>query len=103
MEDNLLSDEDYFFDENYFYAVGRRGGAGRSFRLVDIIELRRTSTQINNHYIWQVVVQLDSKGQSIFSFTHNYSLWNRNFYVFYQKIRELNPHAIKSKWSLWTM
>ncbi|MGF7026228.1 MULTISPECIES: hypothetical protein [Sphingobacterium] len=103
IEDNLLSDEDYFFDENYFYAVGRRGGAGRSFRLVDIIELRRTSTQINNHYIWQVVVQLDSKGQSIFSFTHNYSLWNRNFYVFYQKIRELNPHAIKSKWSLWTM
>ncbi len=37
IEDNLLSDEDYFFDENYFYAVGRRGGAGRSFRLVDII------------------------------------------------------------------
>ncbi|WP_341831864.1 hypothetical protein AACH28_00090 [Sphingobacterium thalpophilum] len=26
IEDNLLNDEDYFFDENYFYAVGGKAG-----------------------------------------------------------------------------
>lgn len=36
-------------------------------------------------------------------FAHNYRIWNKNFVLFYDKLKTINPHVVKSKWSLWRM
>jgi hypothetical protein len=103
LEDNLVSDEDLYFDDINFYAIDNKQQRKAVFPLTDIIELSRTSMAITNHNVWQVIIHGADKHKIVFKFTHNYTLWNKDFVKFYEKIAQINPAAIKSKWSLWKM
>ena len=101
LEKKMVSDVDLYFDDQYLYAFSREGKA--QFPLSAITELKRTSTIINNRPIWCVKVKSENDEEIAFNFTHNYTIWNKNFVVFYEKIKALNPAAIKSTWTLWRM
>lgn len=101
LEDNLVSDEDFYFDEANFYAINTKYNKKQVFPLADIVELSRTSVIITNHNIWQIILRTVDNNKIVFRFTHNYTIWNKSFLVFYRKIRQINPVAVKSKWSLW--
>ncbi|GAA4169765.1 MULTISPECIES: hypothetical protein [Sphingobacterium] len=103
LEDNLVSDEDFYFDDINFYAIDNKQQRKVVFPLTDIIELSKTSITITNHRVWQVIINGADNQKIVFKFTHNYTLWNKDFVKFYKKIAQINPAAIKSKWSLWTM
>lgn len=103
LEDNLVSDEDFYFDDINFYAIDNKQQRKAVFPLTDIIELSKTSITITNHRVWQVIINGVDNQKIVFKFTHNYTLWNKDFVKFYKKIAQINPAAIKSKWSLWTM
>lgn len=101
LENKFLSDDEFYFDDENFYAINKEFKKA-VFKLTDIAEISKTSLQINNRRIWQVKINDATTSQEItFKFAHNYTIWNTNFYHFYQKIRLINPDAIKSKWSLW--
>ena len=74
-----------------------------AFKLCDISEIKKTEIKLNNRYIWQVKIKQANDKKEIFKFAHNYTLWNKNFALFYKKVKKLNPQVLKSKWSLWTM
>lgn len=101
LEKKMVSADDFYFDDSYFYAVNKDGQHAK-FDLKDITELSKTSYQINNSRIWQVKISHQEE-EVVFSFTHNYSVWNRNFVTFYHKVKVANPSVIRSKWSLWSM
>ncbi|MCT2562497.1 hypothetical protein [Chryseobacterium herbae] len=101
LEKNIISDQEFYFDNENFYAVNSHQQTAK-FNLKDINEISKTSVQINNSRIWQV--KINNNGEEIvFKFAHNYTIWNKNFLEFYRKIEKLNPSAIQSKWSIWTM
>ena len=103
LEANLVSDEDFYFDDVNFYAIITKSSRKAVFPLTDIVELSKTSVIITNNHVWQVILQTKDNNKVVFRFTHNYTIWNMNFHVFYQKINQINPSAVKSKWSVWTM
>lgn len=100
-EKNLISDEDFYYDQDFFYAVSPSGSVSR-FPLTDIVELRGTGTQINNIRVWQVKV-IKGNGFLDYRFAHNFTIWNKNFLNFYKLVKQIRPDAIRSKWSLWRM
>lgn len=101
LEKKLLSDDEFYFDNENFYAINQDNKTAK-FNLKDITELSRTDISLNNRNIWQVKINSENK-DLVFKFAHNYTIWNKNFLDFYEKIKSLNPSAIKSKWSLWRM
>ena len=101
LEKKLLSDDEFYFDNENFYAINPENKTAK-FNLKDITELSRTAININNRTIWQVKIKTENR-ELVFKFAHNYTIWNKSFRDFYDKIKALNPSAIKSKWSLWRM
>jgi len=101
LEKKIISEDNFYFDNHFFYAVNKNNRTAK-FRLRDITELSKTSYQINNSRIWQVKIN-DEGDEVVFSFAHNYSVWNKNFLTFYHKLKEVNPSVIQSKWSVWSM
>ena len=102
LEKKFIADDEFYFDDTNFYAITKDSNK-TVFKLTDIIEISKTSIQINNSRIWQVKVKDENANEVIFKFAHNYTFWNKNFILFYEKVKRINPTAIKSKWSLWTM
>ena len=100
-ENKLINDEEFYFDAVHFYAI-TPDSKKAVFKLADIIELSKTSTIINNRHVWQVKIQYETDQEVIFKFTHNYTVWNKDFLLFYEEVKRINPEAIKSKWNLWT-
>lgn len=101
LEKGLVSSEDFYYDQSFFYAVDEAGN-GSKYPLTDIAELSGTGTQINNSRIWQVKISKGSETRE-YRFVHNFSIWNKNFLNFYNKVKQISPQAVKSKWSLWRM
>ncbi|UIR57705.1 hypothetical protein LZQ00_07755 [Sphingobacterium sp. SRCM116780] len=101
LEKKLLSPEDFYFDEDNFYAINTYGEKA-TFPLNDITELKGTAITITNRRIWQLKIA-SSNEEITFKFAPNYTIWNKNFLVFYNKIKLIKPEAVKSKWSLWRM
>lgn len=101
LEKKLLSDDEFYFDGENFYAINQENQAAK-FNLKNITELSRTDIIINNSSLWQVKID-DGNREFIFKFAHNYTIWNKSFLAFYEKVKTVNPSAIKSKWSLWRM
>lgn len=101
IEKRSISNEDFYFDQDYFYAVAPSGLFSK-YLLTDIAELSGTATQINNSRIWQIKI---NRGLDLteYRFAHNYTIWNKNFYHFYVRMKEIKPEAVKSDWSLWRM
>jgi len=102
LENKMVSEDEFFFDQENFYAVNQHSQKA-IYKLSDIIEVSKTSIQINNRSIWQVRIKQHNGEALVFKFAHNYTLWNKNFHLFYSKIAQINPSAIKSAWSMWTM
>lgn len=101
LEKKLISNLDFYFDDQYLYAANENNETAK-FPLDNVTEISRTSIRINNSQIWQVKIK-DDLEEKVFKFTHNFSLRNQNFVDFYDKIKVINPTAIKSKWNLWRM
>lgn len=101
LEKSMVSDNEFYFDNDNFYAINNDNQSVK-FSLKDITEISKTAFQINNNRIWQVKIN-NEHGEVIFKFAHNYTIWNKNFLTFYEKVKKLNPSVIKSKWSIWTM
>ena len=101
LEKGLVSDNEFYFDENNFYAFNNRGERAE-FPLQAIVELSGTSVIISNRRIWMVKVATNN-GIIEFKFGPNFTLWNKSFEVFYNKIKMIKPEAVKSNWSLWRM
>lgn len=101
LEKKLVSDDEFYFDNENFYAINQEKRMAK-FNLKDITELSRTAFNINNRNIWQVKIKSENK-ELVFKFAHNYTIWNKSFLDFYDRITTVNPSAIKSKWSLWRM
>lgn len=102
LEKNFLSDEEFYFDNDHFYAIDNNQQK-QIFKLTDITEIKKTYFQINYRRIWQVKIKQDEDREIIFKFAHNYTFWNKNFPLFYKKIKSINPKAVKTKWNLWSM
>jgi len=101
LEKRLVNNQDLYYDERFFYAVDKPGTVLR-YPLADITELSRTSIQINNSRIWQVKIAIGSEIME-YRFTHNFSIWNKNFLYFYNRLKQIKPQAIQSEWSLWRL
>ena len=101
-EAKWVSEDELYYDEENFYAINRENQKA-IFKLTDIIELKRTSNIIRNAKIWQLKIKDKDNKEITFNFTHNYRIWNNNFPLFYNKLKEINPNKVKSKWSLWSM
>lgn len=101
LEKKIISDHEFYFDHENFYAINANHQTAK-FNLKDISEISKTSIQINNSRIWQVKINNNNE-EVVFKFAHNYTIWNKNFLEFYRKIEKLNPSAIQSKWSIWSM
>lgn len=99
LEKNFVSKDEFYFDEKNFYAINKEKQKA-SFKLTDIIELKRTSNKMNNRYVWEVSIQEENNKELSFLFTNNYTIRNKDFHLFYKKIESINPNAVKSKWSL---
>ncbi len=103
LERKVISNSDFYFDNENFYAINEKENTKTVFKLAEIIELSKTSIKINNRRIWQVKVNQVNGKEITFRFAHNYTIWNNNFHLFYKKVKSINPSAIKSKWNLWTI
>ncbi|RWW96717.1 hypothetical protein [Flavobacterium cerinum] len=90
LEKGLISDDEFYFDDENFYAVNKEFQKA-IFKLSDITEISKTSIQINNGRLWQVKIKQGTADEITFKFAHNYTIWNKNFYHFYEKIKLINP------------
>ena len=101
-ESKLVSDDQLYFDQENFYAINK-GNQKAVYKLTDITELSRTSINIRNQTLWQLKIKVKNDNEITIRFAHNYSVWNKNFVLFYDKLKTINPNVVKSKWSLWRM
>lgn len=101
LENKIISDDDLYFDEENLYVINKLSQKA-SFKLSEITELSKTSVRINNSPIWQIKIK-QSETDITFKFAHNYTLWNKNFVLFHEKLIQINPEIVKSKWSFWRM
>lgn len=87
---------DYYFDENFFYAIASPT-LYQKYPLAEITEVIRTRyTAIGRAVLWKVVL-----GNEIeFLFRHNYRFWNRNFPDFLKLVKVANPAANTTTFSL---
>lgn len=102
IEKNFINDEELYFDDGYLYAVNKMGQCA-VFDLKNITDLRRTSIQISNRPVWQIIIVEDNGSIVNFKFLHNYTIWNKDFADFHARVRHINPKSVKSQWSLWRM
>ncbi len=102
LERGVVSEDELYFDEEYLYA-SRGEGQVASHRLSDITSLSMTDVVLNNRRIWEIRVRQDDGGEVVLRFAHNFTLWNWNFRHFYGRMKELNPGAVRTEWSIWSM
>lgn len=102
LENKFVSADEFYFDDTNFYAISKDSKKA-IFKLTDIIELGKSSIKIGNRRIWQVKIKDVNDKEVTFNFAHNYSVWNKNFPLFHQKLKNINPAVVKTKWSLWSM
>ena len=101
-ESKLVSDDQLYFDQENLYAINK-GNQKAVYKLTDITELSRTSINIRNQTLWQLKIKVKNDNEITIRFAHNYRVWNKNFVLFYDKLKTINPNVVKSKWSLWRM
>lgn len=94
LEKRLLEDQDYYFDTNYFYSVNK-GVKTIKIPLTEISEVSKTNTAINRRTIWQLKATHRNQ-QVVFKFTDNYTLINKNFKLFLDQLKTINPNVVKA-------
>ena len=101
LKGRFISDESFYFDdENLYITAKNRKAVKVSFS--QIAELKKTSININKIRIWQISVGIEG-AEAMFRFANNYTIWNKNFKEFYDKLSNKNSIAVKTKWSYWNL
>jgi hypothetical protein len=90
MVDGKEGREHYFFDAASFYL--RSGPVPTAVPLSQITSVTRTSDRIYGRYVWQVCFSKAS-GRNCVTFTNNLTLFNRDFLLFLEAVRKVNPLA----------
>ena len=101
LEGRFISDESFYFDDNNLYISAKNRKAVK-VPFEQITELKKTSMSINKIRIWQISVGIEG-AEAMFRFANNYTIWNKNFKEFYDKLSNKNSIAVKTKWSYWNL
>ena len=101
MEGRFISDESFYFDNNNLYIIAKNRKAVK-VPFTQIAELKKTAININKIRIWQIIIRKEEV-ETLFRFAHNYTIWNKNFKEFYDKLSNKNSIAVKTKWSYWNL
>ena len=100
LENKLISDNEFYFDDEHLYAINKNFQKA-VFKLTDISELSKTTIEINNRRLWQVKIKPENESEITFKFAHNYTIWNKNFVLFHEKMMLINSAVVKTKWNVW--
>ena len=101
LEGRFISDESFYFDDNNLYIIAKNRKAVK-VPFTQIAELKKTAININKIRIWQISVRIEG-AEAMFRFANNYTIWNKNFKEFYDKLSNKNSIAVKTKWSYWNL
>lgn len=102
IENKIISDENLFYNNDELVAINKQYEKA-VFKLTEITELSKTGTQINNRRIWQIRINRENEPEVIFKFTHNYTILNKSFPEFIERMNQVNPKAVKTKFNLFSM
>ena len=101
LEKKFISNDTLYFDEENLYAIDNNQQKA-IFPLTTIILLKKVPIEINNRKLWQI--KLIYNGEEIeFRFAPNYSIWSDNFKQFYNKIMQINPEVVQTKWNIFAL
>ena len=89
LEGRFISDESFYFDDDNLYIIAKNRKAVK-VSFTQIAELKRTSININKIRIWQISVGIEG-AEAMFRFANNYTIWNKNFKEFYDKLSNKIP------------
>ena len=101
LEGRFISDEKFYFDDENLYIIAKNRKTVK-VPFEQITELKKTSMNINKIRIWQISVGIEG-AEAMFRFANNYTIWNKNFKEFYDKLSNKNSIAVKTKWSYWNL
>ena len=101
LEGRFISDESFYFDDENLYIIAKNRKIVK-VPFEQITELKKTSMNINKIRIWQISVGIEG-AEAMFRFANNYTIWNKNFKEFYDKLSNKNSIAVKTKWSYWNL
>lgn len=89
LEGRFISDESFYFDDDNLYIIAKNRKAVK-VPFEQITELKKTSMSINKIRIWQISVGIEG-AEAMFRFANNYTIWNKNFKEFYDKLSNKIP------------
>ena len=95
---SLVSPEDVYFDESNVYLTSKDSQI-KAFPFSSLVSIKKTSKRYNNRYILEMHIKHDETEYYI-DFLSNYSIWNKNFYEFYNIIEEYDPNIFTVKWNI---
>ena len=89
LEGRFISDESFYFDDDNLYIIAKNRKAVK-VPFEQITEIKKTSMSINKIRIWQISVRIEG-AEALFRFANNYTIWNKNFKEFYDKLSNKIP------------
>ncbi len=89
LEGRFISDESFYFDDDNLYIIAKNRKAVK-VPFEQITEIKKTSMSINKIRIWQISVGIEG-AEAMFRFANNYTIWNKNFKEFYDKLSNKIP------------
>lgn len=89
LEGRFISDESFYFDDDNLYIIAKNRKAVK-VPFERITEIKKTSMSINKIRIWQISVGIEG-AEAMFRFANNYTIWNKNFKEFYDKLSNKIP------------
>jgi len=89
-----------WFDSNSIY-IGEKGSQSM-VAITELESLEKTHNQLNNRYFWRLNYHYNGQ-QCHLEFRNNYTLWNRNFKHFHNRLKEINPSAIRTAFHWWNI
>ena len=89
LEGRFISDESFYFDDDNLYIIAKNRKTVK-VPFEQITELKKTSMNINKIRIWQISVGIEG-AEAMFRFANNYTIWNKNFKEFYDKLSNKIP------------
>ena len=89
LEGRFISDESFYFDDDNLYIIAKNRKTVK-VPFEQITELKKTSMNINKIRIWQISVGIEG-AEAMFRFANNYTIWNKKFKEFYDKLSNKIP------------
>ena len=84
---------DYYYDDEFLYQMKKKEIINQ-IPLKDIVKIKRTTTKLNNSWVWAVRYATGTyQGEKEFRFLNNVTLFNRDFLGFVDAVKAANPAA----------